>query len=29
MLLVVALHEMYHVGELTDARRASGREPRF
>jgi hypothetical protein len=28
-LLVMALHEMFHVGQLADARRASGREPRF
>ncbi len=28
-LLVIALHEMFHVGQLADARRASGREPRF
>jgi hypothetical protein len=28
-LLVIALHQMVHVGQLADARRASGREPRF
>jgi hypothetical protein len=28
-LLVIALHQMSHVGQLADARRASGREPRF
>ena len=28
-LLVIALHEMFHLGQLADARRASGREPRF
>ena len=28
-LLVIALHQMVHVGQLTDVRRASGREPRF
>jgi hypothetical protein len=28
-LLVIALHQMSHVGQLTVARRASGKEPRF
>lgn len=28
-LLVIALHQMSHLGQLADARRASGREPRF
>ena len=28
-LLVIALHQMSHVGQLADARRASGRAPRF
>jgi hypothetical protein len=28
-LLVIALHQMSHLGQLTVARRAAGREPRF
>ncbi len=29
MLLVFALHQMTHLGQIADARRAAGREPRF
>jgi len=29
LLLVVALHQMSHLGQIADARRAAGREPRF
>jgi hypothetical protein len=28
-LLVIALHQMSHLGQLADSRRASGKEPRF
>ncbi|HEV3162590.1 MAG TPA: DinB family protein [Isosphaeraceae bacterium] len=28
-LLVIALHQMSHLGQIADARRAAGREPRF
>jgi uncharacterized damage-inducible protein DinB len=29
LLLVIALHQMSHLGQIADARRAAGREPRF
>jgi hypothetical protein len=28
-LLVIALHQMFHLGQVADARRAAGRPPRF
>jgi uncharacterized damage-inducible protein DinB len=29
LLLLLALHQMTHLGQIADARRAAGREPRF
>jgi hypothetical protein len=29
LLLLIALHQMSHLGQIADARRAAGREPRF
>jgi hypothetical protein len=29
LLLLIALHQMTHLGQLADARRAAGRRPRF
>ena len=29
LLLVIALHQMSHLGQIADARRAAGKEPRF